>query len=162
MISNKKKGIKLSLSIHHCKPGCILVGQLCSHSSIPYSSVASRLLWCFQSIRNISNFPSRGSSVTVITLCLQFVLQTFSGRHPPAFPSCSAVNLLYVLYRWDLDVTSVWQPPRMLQKSDCLLSKTIILFYSCFLPICYFLSSGPRQRSLICLLFQRPYLGQKQ
>lgn len=161
MISNKKKGIESSLSIHHCKPGCILLRELCSHSSVPYIRVASRLLRCFQSIRNISNFTSRGSSITAITLWLQFVLQTFSGRPPPACPSCSALNLLHVLYGWDLDATSVWQPPHVLQKSSCLLSKTIILSYSCFLPICYFFS-GARQRSLICLLFERSHFRQKQ
>lgn len=100
----------------------------------------------FSVIRNTSNFTSGCSSVTLITLRLQFVLQPFSGRSPPAFPSCSALNLPRVFYRWYLDATSLWRPPHMSQKSACLFSKTIILFYSCFLRIYYFLS-GPRQRS---------------
>jgi len=139
----------------------MLVRELCSHSSTSYSGVASRSLCCSQAIRNISNFTLRGSSVTVISLRLQFTLQPFTGRPPPAFPSCSALNLLRVLHRWDLHGTSVERPPCMLQKSACLLSKTVIFFCSCCLPICNF-SSGPRHRSLICLLFERPHLRQKQ
>lgn len=82
----RKKGIKLSFFLHLCKPGCIQVRQPCWHSSVCGSGVTPRSLCCFQSIRNIRNLTSRGSSTTVIALQLQFLFQTFFWQASTCLP----------------------------------------------------------------------------